>query len=418
MAKKSSKRVVILGGGFGGIYTLKNLNKLLKDRTDVKIVLVNKNSDFVFTPLLHEVATGGLLPANAIAPIRACLASKNVFYEANVTGVDLLQKMVRTDRGDINYDYLVVALGAGTDHLGISGAKEHTFELKNVTDARRIKNHTLEIFEEANLLDTSKERKALLSFAVVGGGATGVEFVAELQDYLFNTLKNKFGNIDFDSEVSINLLVRGDALIKEAPEFIGKHAHKHLEKNNVKVLFNHQVTQVEKGTLKFADKKELKVHTIVWAAGVKPNSPAMLSKVQKTSKGRINVLPTLQIEEFENVFVLGDLANFIDEKTQKPLPMLAQVATKQAEIASKNLFDLLNNGKALHKFSFKSSGYLLSLGKLNAVGTAYGIRLKGFIAWWLWRTVYLVKFPLTTKKIKILIDWTIGLFGSRDITKI
>jgi NADH dehydrogenase len=414
-------KIVILGGGFGGVYALKYLHKFFhkcgskqistRINADVKLVLVNKKNYFLFTPLLHEFTTGSVSLENLVEPIREIIRCCDYeFIHGEVKRIDLEKKIVELDESKLDYDYLVIALGAKTNFYNIPGAEENSFTLKSLDEAIRLRNHFIHMFETA-----SKDKdEGLLTFVIVGGGATGVELAAEMSDYFYKTF-SKFYPKEFISRVKIILIEKGNELIPQFSPKLRKIALEVLRKRNIEVILEKGVKEVGKDFIKLDDETIIKTKTVIWTAGVEPNLPEIIGNVGKDSKGRLIVNEYLQVKNYENVFSIGDVCCYI--QNQKPLPQLAQVAVRQAEFVAKNIFNLIKN-KPLEKFVYKHQGDLISLGRFFAIGEIKNFTFSGFFTWILWRGVYLSKMISNKDKIKTFVDWLLGFFYPRDITEI
>jgi NADH dehydrogenase len=414
-------KIVILGGGFGGVYTLKYLHKLFQTRgltristrinADVKLVLVNKKNYFLFTPLLHEFATGSVSLENLVEPIREIIRCCDYeFIHGEVKRIDLENKIVELNENKIDYDYLVIALGSKTNFYNIPGAEENSFTLKSLDDAIRLRNHFIHMFEIAS---KDKDDESL-TFVIVGGGATGVELAGEMSDYFYKTF-SKFYPKKIISKVKIILIEKGNELIPQFSPKLRKIAFEVLKKKNVEVILGKGVKEVGKDFIKLDDETIIKTKTVIWTAGIEPNLPEIIGNVEKDSKGRLIVNEYLQVKNYENVFSIGDVCCYI--QNQKPLPQLAQVAVRQAKAVAKNIFNLIQN-KPLEKFVYRHQGDLISLGRFFAIGEIKNFTFSGFFAWILWRGVYLSKLISNKDKIKTFIDWLLDFFYPRDITEI
>ncbi len=412
---KKKQRIVILGAGFAGINTYLSLIKRVHEK-DVEIIFINKTNYFLFTPMLHEVATGGLGPRHVVESVR------NIIYKtpadlivAEVGKVDLEKKIVFTDKGRVEFDYLVIGLGATTNFCDVAGAQENSFVLKDLADAIKLRNHFISLFEEASTVPFEEERKKMLSFAIIGGGPTGVELAAEMADFFFDTFRKYYKGHICAGDVSLYLINSGKELLSMFSSGIRQESLKVLREKGIKVLLDKMVTNVSKEKITFTDGSSVDVFNTVWVAGVKPIPIEILPEVEKDKAGRIITDEFLRVKNFKHVFALGDISAFIT-KDGKSLPMLAQVAARQGKATGKNISASIYE-KKLSKFRYISKGSLVSLGSWKAVGEIAGITWSGVFAWWLWRTVYLANFASWTNRIKIIIDWTVNMFSPRDITK-
>lgn len=409
------ERIVILGAGFAGIYTYLSLVKKLA-KEEAEILIINKTNYFLFTPMLHEVATGGLGSRHVVESVRSIIYKSCAdLIVAEVEKVDLEGKIVFTDRGRVEFDYLVIALGATTNFYGIPGAEEHCLVLKNLAEAIELRNRLISNFEEASSVANKEERQKMLSFAVIGGGPTGVELVAEMADLFFDTFKKYYKGHICREDISLYLVNKGPELAPMFDKSLRKKSLKVLTEKGVTVLLNKDVKEVTGDAIVFADGSQIEATHKIWTAGVKPNFFEFAQDVEKDASGRIVADEYLRVKSFPNVFVLGDIACVMD-KNEKPVQMLAQVAVKQGVLAGKNIFATLR-GKKLEKFTYHSRGSLMSLGQWQAIGRVMGINWSGPLAWWIWRTVYLFNFAYWPNRIKIAVDWTINIFSPRDVTK-
>jgi len=414
-------KIVIIGNGFGGTYTLKHLQKLFKNDPRVHITLVGETNYFLFTPLLHEVATGSINPENIIEPIRKVFRScLDDFHLGNAESVNLKEQKVKIiNNGDITtipYDYLVLASGAETNFFSTKGAEEHSLTLKTLADAIKIKNRAISQIEKASHIENEALRKKMLNFVVVGGGPTGVELASELIELLRDSFSSYYhGNIIKDTAVT--LVQRGDELLPQFNKKIRQKSLEVLRKKGINVLLKTGVVEVAENKVVLDNGNVIETENTIWVAGIKPRTVEFDESVPMLEDGRIIVNENLQIENHNEVFVLGDIAGVRVGNSGTFLPALAQVAVKEAGAVSNNIARLIK-GKGLKPFIYKSRGTMVSLGQWMAIGEISNFAFWGHITWWLWRTVYLSKMISWQKKIKIAIDWTINLFSPRDISQL
>ena len=409
------KQIVIIGGGFAGVYGALSACRELGDAA--RVTIVNRTNYFLFTPMLHEVATGGLGQNQVAESVRQIVAGKHIaFVETEVTGVDLVQKQVLTTGAPLPYDVLVVAIGATTTFYNTPGAAEHTLSLKDLADAIRLRAQIIDMFETAAKEPDEQRRQELLSFVVVGGGATGVETAAEIADFCNHTLMRQYACNFGGMEVHITLVNAAPDLLGAFPENIRRYAQATLEAHGVKVMLNAQVKEVTPNEVVLGDGICLPAGTVVWAAGVKANTLETTGgEFPKDGSGRIMADDTFLIKGYSDIFALGDCAN-VSEASGRGLPMLAQVAEKQGKFLGANIARSIA-GEPLAHFAFKAQGQLVSLGRYRAAGTILGVNIYGPLAWFAWRTVYLFKFISGSKRLRIAFDWTLQLFYPRDVTK-
>lgn len=407
---KDKTKIVIVGGGFGGVYTARGLSDMLS--TDqAEVTIINSNNYFLFTPLLHEVATGGLTPDSIVEPLREVFRGTAVSVVEDIaTEIDTAQKTVKTANGIYNYDYLVISAGAETNYFNISGAREHSFTLKNLEDAVALRNHIVDTCEKA----VKTKDKNLLTTAIVGAGPTGVELAAELAEYMQHTICTYYKDSGFTKDdIKVSIITATHHILPQFPEEMCDLAAKELQKKGVDIVSDTIAEKVEPGLLIFKDGSTLKAHTLVWVAGVTP-SLSNIKGVTTGAKGRIEINEYLQTTQSPEVFALGDASG--------TLPMLAQVAVQQGGTVAKNICKLMEGRIDLDKFTFRQKGLLISVGQWYAIGhfgnEKRSFTLRGRFMWWMWRTIYLFNFLSWRKKFEISMEWTINLFYPRDISSI
>lgn len=411
------KRIVIVGGGFAGIYGALSVRREMGK--DAQITIINRTNYFLFTPMLHEVATGSLGQNQVAESVRQIVDGRKIaFIEADVQSVDLTKKEVVLDGSSVPYDTLVLALGATTNYYGTPGAAEHAISLKTLSDAALLRSTIIDRFEQAAKETDPQRRLELLSFVVVGGGATGVETAAEMADFCFNTLRPQYAcNLTDMSPLSITLVNSGPELLSVFPQHIREYAKKTLEREDVKVMLGAQVKEVTPNEVVLGDGVCLSAATVVWAAGVKANQIQTTGGVLPyDGGGRVMTEDTLLVKGFTDVFALGDCAH-VSEPSGRGMPMLAQTAVQQGDLLGTNVTRSYK-GTALYPYTWKPMGQLVSLGRFRAAGTVLGVSVYGPFAWFMWRTVYLFKFISGSKRLRIAFDWTLQLLYPRDVTKL
>lgn len=408
------KDLVIVGGGFAGIATYRSLPRSVYQH--YRITIIDKHNYFLFTPLLHEVATGSLEAQHVVESYEQILRPGDRIIESEVQGFDFENQMIRfNEREPMSYDIAVVALGSTTNFFGTPGAQEHSFLLKDLGDAQKLRNHFIDMFKRASEVDSETEQKEILSTLIIGGGPTGVELAAETAELFFHTFKNYYeGTMDI-SHASLTLVNAGESLLSPFSPASQYYAQKILREKGVTVLNKTFVKEVYEDSVLTGSDTTIKANTIVWAAGVDVQALETSSHLER-KKNRVSVTNTLQLEHHDNVFFLGDMAS-VSGTGERGLPMLAQVAKQQGECTGKNIARLIDD-QPLHKFVFKRKGSLASLGRFQAIAEINGINFYGPLAWFIWRTVYLINFNSWSKRCKIMVDWTINLFSKRDISKI
>ncbi len=412
---KQKKKIVILGGGFGGLYTYKGLYKYF-EHDDLDITIVNKTNYFLFTPLLHEVATGSVAHHQVVESIRQVIYRTNdKLHVADLVSIDCEKQVVKTTIDEIPYDILVVALGATTNFFDAPGAEENSLVLKDLHDAIKLRTMLIEVFEKASEMTDETARRKELSFAVVGGGPTGVELASEISDLFADTFCKYYHNVIKPGDISLYLINRDKEILMPFPSKLRQNALGVLNEIGVKVMLDTGVKEVRKDSIVFMDDSTLPVAHVMWTAGVRPNTPVFNAGVPLDNFGRIIVNSSLQIEKHPNIFVVGDIAS-LQDANGKSLPMLAQVAVEQGLHTGRNIKRLIA-GRKLLPFHYISRGSLASIGHWHAVADIKGFQFSGWFAWIIWRMVYLFKFLSGSKKVKILVDWIVNIFYPRDITK-
>jgi NADH dehydrogenase len=417
MLTKGKTRIVVLGAGFAGAYTFRYLHRLFHKDSSVELVLVNRTNYFLFTPLLHEIATGGTSPDNIVESLPRLVSCCNSdFYEGEVRRINTREHVVESSTGRILYDYLVLALGSQTNFFGIPGAAEYSYDLKTFEDAVLLKNHFIEVFEKASDTADERVRSELLHFVVIGGGPTGVELAAEMSDLFYKTLSRLYRRYHLEPYIRIDLIHRGVCLLPKFSQAVRHKAAFVLKSQRVNVMLNTIVNEVGEKYLLYNGGKRIDAGTIIWTAGVKPAEVPFDVEVPRHESGKLIVDSTLQLKGKQGIFGIGDMAYF-EDRHGHALPALAQVATQQGRFLAHNIYRMVKREKPL-LFHYHHSGDLVSLGRWMAVAEIYGFRTLGHFAWWLWRTVYLFKIISWRKRIKVAIDWTINLFSERDISKL
>ncbi len=409
------KQIVILGAGFAGIYSALSILKSCGE--SVEITIINRTNYFLFTPMLHEVATGGLGHHQVVESIREIIYKTPIqFLEATVFSVDLAKKEVVTDHGNRPYDMLVVGIGASTNFFNTPGAEKYSKVLKNLSDAISIRDYIIERFEAASRETNKEDRRKMLTFVVVGGGATGVEFAAELSEFCKHTFRKYYKHL-FPGECAHIVLVHsGKELLGPFSVETRERAKKSLEKKGVVVMLNAKVTDVDEDHVTLADNTVIDTKGVIWTAGVRANTlHTEGGELPKDASGRIMTDMSLSVVGHPDIFALGDVAH-VPDVDGVLYPMLAQIAVAEAMHLGKNISRHIS-GEELEPFAYKTKGTLVSLGQWEAAGTIGTVNLYGKFAWFIWRTIYLFKFISWSKKIKIAVDWTIHLFFPRDVTR-
>ena len=408
-------RIVIVGGGFGGAYTAQRLERALpKGAGDV--TLVSRDNFFLMTPLLFEAGSGALDFRHAVNPVRPMIR-KTRFLNAAVESIDLDTKLVhaRSEAGDVytvEYDHLVLALGQVTNTDQIPGS-EHALPFKTMADAIRFRNHVIGSFERAEAEADPAARARELTFVVVGGGLVGVELVGEMTEFIGWMLRTykRFSRDD----IRIELLQHGERILPELPENLADYAHKQFAARGVKVRTKAGAKLIEPGKVHLPDGEVIEAGTIMLAAGIAPNPVVAALDLPKT-KGRVTTDACMRVQDHPGLWAIGDCAS-IPGPDGKPYPTLAQHALRESKALAKNIAATLA-GNEPKPFVYKTLGTMAALGHHRGVAEAMGIKVKGFLAFMMWRGYYLMQMVGFERKFRVFMDWTIGLIFSPDAVKV
>jgi NADH dehydrogenase len=413
-----SKRILILGSGFGGLYTALRLEKKLSRHSNVEITLVNRENFFLFTPMLHEVAAGDLDLTHIVNPVRKLL-HRTHFFNGDIKRIDLKERRVIVAHADDNhdhelsFDYLVLALGSVTNFYNLRGLAENALTMKSLSDAIRLRSRLIKNLEEADFECSCDDRSRLLTIVVVGGGFAGVETIASVNDFMREAVR--FYPKLTEAELRIVLIEATDVVLPELGPQLGAYALKKLASRGVQFLMNTAVKSVSNDQVNLSDGTSLKTNTLVWTAGVSPNPLLDMLDCSK-ERGRLITNEFLEVGEFPGVWALGDCAAVPDPASGKSCPPTAQHAIRQGKIVADNIVAAINGGPQ-RRFKFKTIGALASIGKRTGVARIMGVNFSGFIAWWLWRTIYLSKLPRFEKKVRVALDWFLDLLFSKDLVQ-
>jgi NADH:ubiquinone reductase (H+-translocating) len=409
-------RIVILGGGFGGVYTARHLEKLCKGRPDIEIVLVSRDNFLLMTPLLFEVCSGTLDVRHCSFPIRAFLRTTR-FAEARVQGIDLARRVVHwtstAETGELAYDQLVLALGAMTNRVMIPGS-EHAFTFKTLADALLLRNHVIERFEQADVETDPERKRGLLTFVIIGGGLVGVELFGELTAFV-DGIAPFYKHVNRD-QVRFILLQGGDRIMPEINPQLADYGARILgERVGADLRTRTTVRAIEPGKVHLPE-ETIAAETIILAAGIVPNPVVATLPVAKDKRGHIMVDATMRCPSHPEVWAIGDCA-FIPAPDGKPYPNLAQHALREAKALAQNILAVLS-GRPPQPFVHDNLGMMGSLGHGKAFGQLLRVRVRGVAAWFVRRTYYLLQMPGWGRRLGIVISWTFALLFRPDIVKI
>lgn len=411
------RKVLILGSGFGGTYTLRNLVPALNRNENVETTMVSDENFFLFAPLLHEVAMGGIETRHIAYPIRKLhWRDRFNFIQARVEKIDLKARQVITTGGILGFDYLVVALGGITlmPESGPTETKENIFALKTIRDSMLIRNHIIGVFEQASTERDPERLKQLLTFVISGAGYTGVQIATELSDFARKTLIKLYRTIDRGS-IRIILVEAESKIVAELHTKLGAYAMKQLKFMGIEVRLRSRVTGVWKDHVEINAKERVPANTVIWVAGAVANPVVAELNVPRDKIGRVLVNEYMEVPGFPGVYVVGDCAHFKDRKSREPIPPRAHTGVRQAKIAANNILaDIRGRDKKPYRYS--NPVEMVSLGASKAMFRYRGLRLYGFAARLIWFGAYSLLITGTYNRIRIIIDWLLSTLFGRDTT--
>ncbi len=413
----AKRRIVILGGGFGGVFAAKRLEKIFAKSKDVEIVLISDQNYLLFTPMLPEVPSSSIEAKLIVSPMRAFFR-KAAFMNAEVLSIDLNKKTVTVAHCTVcrstklTFDHLVLAFGSKTNFFGLPGVSEHAMPMKTLSDAMSLRNHIIDLLEHADMQPTREARKVMLTFVVAGGGFAGVETVAELGDFI-KTARHFYRNIQ-PEDVRMVLVNSGPRILPEISERLAQYATRELRKNGIEVLLKTRVASAASAEVELSTGETIPTQTLIWTAGVTPSPLLATLPCSRNKRGQVIVNEFLEVPESTGVWALGDCAEIHDPKSGRSYPPTAQHAIREARVIAENIAASIQ-GAPRKPFRYNPLGFLAALGRRSAVAEILGFRFSGFIAWWLWRTIYLSKLPSFERKVRVAIDWTLDLIFPRDI---
>jgi NADH:ubiquinone reductase (H+-translocating) len=416
----AKKRILILGGGFGGAYTALRLERLLAGAPDVEVALVAKENFFLFTPMLHEVAGSDVSVTDIVQPLRKMLRRTRVGI-AEIEEIDLAQQQVRILHSglgrtyDIRYDQLVLAVGAVTNFYRTPGLEEHALTMKTLGDAILVRNRVIDALELADNQVQETERKTTLTVVVAGGGFAGVETVGAVNDLLRESMKF-YPKLKQDM-LRVVVVEPGAVILPELSESLGRFAEEQLRRRGVEVRLRTKVAGFDGKEVSLDDGTKIASRILVWTAGTTP--PPFFSRLQcGMQRGRVLVNDYLQVQDWPGVWALGDCALVPDVlRPGKFHPPTAQHATREAAVLASNIVATMR-GRPPTPFKYKTMGLLSTIGRRTAVAEIFGVRFSGIVAWWMWRAYYLSALPGLQKKVRVALDWTLDLMFSKDLVQL
>jgi len=377
-------------------------------KAPVRITLIDKNNHHLFQPLLYQVAIAGLLPSQIAQPVRTIFRKqKNLTFQmGEVSAINLDEKYVKLNGSVIAYDYLVIAVGGRTNFFGFDVIEKDGFQIKDLETAVKTRNHLLGMFEQASHEGDAEKRKALLTFVIVGGGPTGVETAGALAELISHVMVKDYPHLIL-SDARVILLEATANLISAYPDELRKATSKLLKKKNVDIRLNTKLENFNGQRVTLGDGSTIETQTVIWTAGVKATEIVEGLSVEKASAGRVRILPTLQLPQHSETFVIGDAA-FLEENGQA-LPMISTVAIQQGVFTAKNIRRMMNH-KTPESFHYKDPGLLATIGRNAAVARIFGISFSGFIAWVIWVFLHIYRIIGFRNRIIVMFNWAWDYF--------
>jgi NADH:ubiquinone reductase (H+-translocating) len=414
------KKILILGGGFGGYTAATDVCKLTKGRDDVGVLLIARDNFFTFWPMVPGIVSSDIDARNVAQPLRRALILAGAsFRRARVTGVDPERKVVQAAGGlEFPYDQLVISLGGQPNFFGIPGVEEHSLTMRGVEDAERVRNRVIERFEEVSLIrDEVPESK--LTFVVIGGGATGVEVASEIHNLVHEHLAPDYPNID-PYRVRVYLIEALPNILPELDPALRRAARTRLLNERIEVLTGAMAEEITGDCVKLKGGKQIDSENVIWTAGNRPNQTVHDLGLPYDHRTGIKVDLTLRVEDHSDIWAIGDCAAVQDVHREDGgiVPPTAQAAIQQGHLAARNVLKSIDGNGDLGEFEYKPLGQLVELGSDFAVNEVMGVRFTGALAAVFWRMAYLVRLNSPQSKVRIAADWILGIFLRPAVTQI
>lgn len=402
----SLPRIVIIGGGFAGLELAKRLRRL-----DAQVILFDKNNHHTFQPLLYQVATSALEPDSIAYPFREILKKHEnlIFRMAEVQKINPEQNMIATSIGEINYDYLVIAMGSKSNFFGMQDMEKNALRMKTIAQAMELRNIMLESFEQALLTKDLEEIEALMNFVIVGGGPTGVEMAGALAELKKIILPHDYPELDFN-RMQIHIIDQEERLLSSMSQQASRSAERFFKKYNVNIWTKTKVISYDGKTIHLSNGKTLNSYNVIWAAGVTGALIDGLKPEAVLPNNRIKVDEFNKVAGHGNIFALGDIAAVITDQTPKGHPMLAPVAVQQARLLADN-FKRAFRKQPLRPFKYKDMGVMATVGRNNAVVDLGVVKFDGVFGWFFWLFVHLMALVGFRNKLVALVNWAWSYFS-------
>lgn len=410
------KRVLILGAGSAGLTVAMALEKASAGMPGLEVILVDQRNYHLFQPLLYQVVTGGVEPGHICFSVRSLLrqggnAGPVVFRESRVQSIDVDRKKVSTDNGDLEWDYLVVALGSTTNFFNLPSAEKNAMPMKSLRDGISIHNRILDRYEAALREGDEQRRRELLTFVIVGAGATGVELTASIQDFVRKVLIRDYPSLT--PLVRVILTEDRDRILSGMKAEVTQVALRRLHSQGVEVLLGARIGKVWPEGVQTTGGQIIPTRTVIWVTGVKPVSVVEALPLDKASDGRFLVSQNLEAPSLPGVYILGDCAYLLQESGLEPYPPTGQIAVRQGMACARNILSAVTGGPQ-RPFRYKYRGELISMGRNVAVAQIGNLAFDGFAAWVLWRIYYLGMLMGFRSKLSVALDWSLAYFYRRN----
>ncbi|MCA5006483.1 NAD(P)/FAD-dependent oxidoreductase [Sphingobacterium bovistauri] len=402
-SERSFPRVIIIGGGFGGV----EIARKLKDK-EVEVLLIDRNNFHTFQPLMYQVATGTLAADSISFPIRKMFKNQQnfKFRLADVLSIDNNKKEVHTSVGIYDYDYLVVASGATSNFFGNKEVEKNSLPMKSIQEALDIRSYVLQNLEKAVLLKNASDRAPYLNFVIVGGGPTGVELSGAIAEIQLHVLKKDYPELSVN-EMKVYLVEGTGKILGALSEKSSRDSERYLKELGVTVLTNTQVTGYDGDTITFNNGESINTKTVIWGAGVKGQFPEGIDASIIERGNRIRTNGQCQVEGMECVYAIGDVAAMITEETPRGLPGVAPAAQQQGTYVAKHIINILSNKPNTENFKYFDKGSMATIGRNRAVVDLGKLHLNGFIAWLAWMFVHLMSIFGFRNKMVTFVNWAI-----------
>src|SRR5918994_1569274 len=410
----AAKKVLIVGGGFGGLAVLEKLVEALDGEGEVGVALLDRVNFSTFWPMVPSAISGNVEVGHVARSIRRIVQPLGAeFFQAEATEVDFDAREVKTTRGAFPYDYLVLASGSRTAYFDTPGARENSLDLKGLRDALRVRNRVIDSFEEAEQLGEGAP-EGLLTFVFVGAGPTGVEAAANTHDLIFDVLEGDYPNVDF-AQVRVVLVNAGDHILQGIDPSLVRAAARRLASQRIEVINDAKVKEIRPDAVVLSDRRTIAARTTVWAAGIEPSALVKSLDVDKDHRGRIRVDEFMRVKSRSGVYAVGDCTSI--DYDGSPVPALAQAAEQEGKRAALNLAAEMK-GEVLIPFHYRSLEQLVDVGEGSALVDILGAKASGRVGTLIWKGIYLYEFGYNLNRVQVLADWLIDLFARPDTSKL